>query len=126
LRTAALNDIGVRLEASPPKLWQFLDKKFIHYLIMCSPRVTHVWELKEVISSTYSNMLYVICPVVWGSIRPWSWPCVWFQFYIELAVWMELTAAFWFPLRIILFCPSLLTAVLLGPCLYLHLLFNFF
>jgi hypothetical protein len=39
---------------------QFLDKNFKQYLIICSPGVKHVWELKEVISNTYSNMQVVI------------------------------------------------------------------
>jgi hypothetical protein len=36
--------------------WQFPDKNFIEYLIISSPDVKHVWELKEIISIAYSNV----------------------------------------------------------------------
>jgi hypothetical protein len=36
--------------------WQILDKNFKQYLIVCSSSVKNVWELKVVISITYSNM----------------------------------------------------------------------
>jgi hypothetical protein len=33
-----------------------VDKNFEKHVIICSPGVKHVWELKEVISSNYCNM----------------------------------------------------------------------
>jgi len=59
---------GVRVKQLPLKLGvryrQFLNKNFKQYLIICSPSVKHVWELKGVISSTHSNMRKVI----WGNV----------------------------------------------------------
>jgi len=39
---------------------KILDKKFKHCLIICSPGVKDVRELKESISNTYPNMRAVI------------------------------------------------------------------
>jgi hypothetical protein len=41
----------------PAQYQQFLDKNFKQYLIICSPGVMHISELKEVMYNTYSNML---------------------------------------------------------------------
>jgi hypothetical protein len=39
---------------------QFLDKNLKQYLTICPPVVKHVWELKEVNSSSQSNVQWVI------------------------------------------------------------------
>jgi hypothetical protein len=40
--------------------WQILGANFNEYLIICSPGVKHVRELKEAISNTHSNMWHGI------------------------------------------------------------------
>jgi hypothetical protein len=45
--------------------------------------IKHIWELKEVISNTYSNKrytFYVCIYITCGNVRPLNLPCLWVRF----------------------------------------------
>jgi hypothetical protein len=70
--------------------WKFLDKYLTWYLVICSSGVKHIWELKEAVSKTYSNMQCFKCIFMYlftvpCNLRLLNLPYFWVWFSVEFA-----------------------------------------
>jgi len=71
--------------------WQFLDKKFKQYLIICKSGIKQVLRVEghlQHLSDRQQFILYIY--VTRGNVRPLRFPCFWVSFSIELPVVMNI------------------------------------